>query len=235
MLKPERLVSSEARERFTREARASAAVQHPNVVTIHAVSEFNGLPYIVMELLAGTSLQDILDKESKLPIAAVIGYAHQLAAGLHAAHVKRIVHRDIKPANILVEKATGTLKITDFGLARLEDGTNLSQSGMMVGTPLYMAPEQFDGKATDHRADLYSYGGVLYALCAGAPPFHADSVMALMKKVCDSTPLPLRTMRPDTPTWLENLVMKLLAKTPGGRFGSAAEILRIIDSHANVR
>ncbi len=164
MLTPQFLVSADARERFKREARAVAAIQHESVITIYAVSEVHCLPYLVMEYLPGTTLQDRVEKEGALPLADVIRYGRQIASGSAAAHQQRVIHRDIKPANILLGREAGSIKITDFGLARDLDETRLSHDGMMVGTPLFMAPEQFTGKGVDHRSDLFSLGSVLYTL-----------------------------------------------------------------------
>ena len=232
MLKPERLVSSDARSRFHREAKASASIQHQNVVTIYAVSEFHGLPYIVMEYLEGTSLQQRLDLRQPIPIVDIVNYAHQLATGLGAAHAKKVIHRDIKPDNIVMNPTTGLLKITDFGLARVQDENYLSCEGQLVGTPLYMSPEQFAGGEVDHRADLFGYGSVLYALCAGSPPFMAESVMALMRKVTQSRSVSLKLLRPDVPMWLDSMIAQLHVKQPGQRLASAAEAVRIIETHA---
>ena len=238
MLTPERVVSSEARERLqAREARAAAAVQHANIVTIYAVSDMNGIPYLVMEYVAGTSLQDRLDKTKTLPIADIASYARQIALGLGHAHKQGVVHRDIKPANLLLQTDGDVLKITDFGLARVGVASNgqlmnsdldISSAGGWVGTPLFMAPEQFDSSAVDFRADLFSFGAVLYYLCTGKTPFMADSVPALMKQVCEKRPVSPRTLRPETPTWLEALILKLLQKSPAARGESALEVERYI-------
>jgi serine/threonine protein kinase len=234
MLKPERLVSSDARIRFQREARASAAIQHPNVMTIFAVREFKGLPYIVMEYLEGYSLQDRIDEGRPISIEEIVGYAHQLAQGLQAAHAKKVIHRDIKPDNLVVDRATGVMKITDFGLARVQDNANVSQAGYLVGTPLYMSPEQFAGGEIDHRADLFAFGNVLYALCTGSPPFASDSLITLMNKVAKTRPIALKVLRPDVPMWLDEIIGRLQAKTPMARYASAGDVLRAIETHAKV-
>ena len=231
MLTPERVVSTEARERFKREARAAAAVQHANIVTIYAVSEANGIPYLVMEYVAGISLQQRLDKLKTLPIADIASYARQIALGLGYAHKEGIVHRDIKPANILLQNDSDVVKITDFGLARVAakaGDVDLSSAGGWVGTPLFMAPEQFDSCAVDFHADLFSFGAVLYYLTTGKTPFIADSVPALMKQVCERRPISPRALRPETPTWLDTLIMKLLQKSPSARGESALEVERYI-------
>jgi HD-like signal output (HDOD) protein len=232
MMTPQHLVSADSRVRFQREARAAAGMQHENVVTIYAVSEVNGLPYLVMEYLPGTTLHDRVEKEGALPLEDVISYGRQIAAGLHAAHQRRIIHRDIKPANILLSQDKSSIKITDFGLARALDETRQSQDGMMIGTPLFMAPEQFSGVSVDHRADLFSLGSVLYTLCAGKTPFRGESVLVLMKQVSTATPVPLRSVRPDASAWLVNVINKLLAKLPASRYQTAAEVVQAFAKQA---
>src|SRR5204863_10215328 len=145
--------SATARKRFTREAQAAAAVSHDHIVTIHAVEEANGLPYLVMQYVAGQSLQDRLDKEGPLDLPEVLRIGMQAAAGLAAAHAHGIVHRDVKPANILLENGVERVKLTDFGLARAIDDASLTQSGVIAGTPQYMSPEQAEGQPADHRSD----------------------------------------------------------------------------------
>jgi eukaryotic-like serine/threonine-protein kinase len=232
MMTPERVVSSEAREWFKREARAAAAIQHENVVTIHAVSEMNGLPFLVMEFLPGTSLQDRVDDEGPLPLDDVVRFGRQIANGLVAAQARGVIHRDIKPANILLGSQVGTVKITDFGLARVQDDVHKSAAGVWVGTPIYMAPEQFNCEKLDHRADLFSFGSLLYTLCAGRPPFDAETIPAIMSLVCNGVPESLKKRRPDVPIWLESLITKLLAKAPASRYQSAAEVVQAFDRHA---
>jgi HD-like signal output (HDOD) protein/predicted Ser/Thr protein kinase len=235
MLTPERLVYAEARERFLREARTSAAIQHENVVNIYAVGETNGLPYLVMEYIEGRSLEEMVEKDGPLTIADIARYGRQIAAGLHAAHARQVIHRDIKPANILVGRESSTVKITDFGLARVAHESRLSQDGMWVGTPMYMAPEQFNGTGVDCRTDLFSLGSLLYTLCAGVAPFNAENVLGLMKQICTETPPPLHVRRPDLPSWLHNLIRQLHAKPPASRFSSAAEVIAAFDKNRGTR
>jgi HD-like signal output (HDOD) protein len=226
---PERLVSAESRTRFLREAETSASIQHANIISIYAVNEIHGLPYIVMEYISGQSLQALLDKGGPLPVADVVQYCRQIAAGLHAAHERRIVHRDIKPANVLVSEGSRWAKITDFGLARVLDDPGLTQQGMWAGTPQFMAPEQFNGGRVDHRADLFALGSVLYTLCAGAPPFPGDCTPTLMKQICNDRPRSLRLLRPDVPPWLESLIARLHAKAPAARFESASQVVEAFE------
>src|SRR5262249_18040637 len=147
-----------ARRRFTREGRAAAAVSHDHVITIHAVEDSGPLPYIVMQLVAGASLQERIDRAGPLPLVEVLRIGRQTAAGLAAAHAQGLVHRDVKPANILLENGIERVKLTDFGLARAADDASLTQSGAIAGTPAFMSPEQAEGKPIDHRSDLFSLG-----------------------------------------------------------------------------
>src|SRR5262249_12616885 len=162
-----------ARQRFLREARAAAAVSNQHVVGIYAVEE-EPVPYLVMEYVAGQTLQQKLDEGGPLQPKEVLRVGWQIADGLAAAHAIGLIHRDIKPGNILLEDSVERVKITDFGLARAADDASLTQSGQVAGTPAYMSPEQADGEKVDHRTDLFSLGSVLYAMCAGHPPFRAD-------------------------------------------------------------
>ncbi len=153
----------------------------------------------------------------------------QAASGLAAAHAQGLVHRDIKPSNILLENGVERVKITDFGLARSADDASLTQSGVVFGTPQYMSPEQARGEPVDHRADLFSLGCVLYAMGTGRSPFRAETSLAVLRRVCEDRPRPLRDLNPDVPDWLENIVMKLLAKEPADRFRSAVEVAGLLE------
>jgi serine/threonine protein kinase len=217
-----------ARRRFLREARAAAADAHEHVVAVHAVVESAGLPFLVMEYVPGRSLQDRLDKDGPLGLQEVLRIGMQTAAGLAAAHAQGLVHRDVKPANILLENGVERVRLTDFGLARATADAGVTQSGVVTGTPHYMAPEQARAEATDHRADLFSLGSTLYAMCAGHPPFRADSVVAVLRRVSDEQPRPLREINPDTPDWLAAIISRLHAKSPGERFQSAAEVAELL-------
>ena len=210
--------SAAARSRFAREARAAAAVVHENVVAIHAVDSWNGLPYLVMPCIAGRSLQERVDRDGPLAVKEVLRIGMQTALGLAAAHDQGLVHRDVKPSNILLENGVERVKLSDFGLARAVDDASLTQSGVVAGTPQYMSPEQARGEAVDHRSDLFSLGSVLYFMCAGHPPFRADSTPAVLRRVCDDRPRPLREVNPDVPDWLAEIVDRLHAKEPAGRF-----------------
>jgi WD40 repeat protein/serine/threonine protein kinase len=222
-----------ARQRFSREAQAAAAVRHENVITIHAVSETKGLPFLVMEYVAGGSLQDYLNLQGPPDWRDIARLGAEVAAGLTAAHQRGLIHRDIKPSNILLhaEGADGRLgraKIADFGLARAADETRLTLAGAVMGTPMYMAPEQAMCQPLDERADLFSLGSVLYTLCTGQEPFPDGSPMAVLRQVCDTTPRPIRELNPAIPPWLAATVERLHAKRPADRFASAAEVAELL-------
>ena len=153
----------------------------------------------------------------------------QAARALAAAHAQGVVHRDIKPANILLENCVERVKLTDFGLARAIDDASLTQSGVIAGTPQYMAPEQARGEPVDARSDLFALGAVLYAMAAGRPPFRANSAMAVLKRVCDDRHRPIRELNPDIPDWLEAVIDRLLAKDPADRFQTAAEVADLLE------
>jgi serine/threonine-protein kinase len=224
VLAPQWAGSAAARRRFAREARAAAAVRHPNVVAIHGVDEAGGLPYLVMEYVHGVSLEQRVERDGPPELKEILRIGMQAADGLAAAHAQGLVHRDVKPANILLENGVERVKLTDFGLARAIDDASLTQSGVIAGTPLYMAPEQARGEAVDHRADLFSLGSVLYLLCTGRPAFRAPSTLAVLKRVCEDRPRPIQEITPDAPAWLVEIVEALHAKDPAFRPQSAGEV-----------
>src|SRR5262249_40967530 len=227
-LLPELANTGSARQRFVREARAAAAVTHDHVIDVHAVEDAGPVPYLVMQFIDGLTLQEKLDRTGPLPPKEVLRIGLQVAAGLAAAHAQGLVHRDVKPANILLENGVERVKITDFGLARTVDDASLTQSGFVAGTPPYMSPEQANGAKIDPRSDLFSLGSVLYTLCAGHAPFRAETPMAVLRRVCEDTPRPLREVNPDIPDWLAALITRLHAKDPAGRFQSAAEVADLL-------
>jgi serine/threonine protein kinase len=231
VMAPPLAATASARKRFRREAQAAAAVRNEHIIDIHAVDEVHDLPYLVMEYVNGISLQEQLDQSGPLELKEVLRIGMQTAAGLDKAHAQGLIHRDIKPANILLENGVQRVKITDFGLARAVDDASLTQSGVIAGTPQYMAPEQARGEAVDHRADLFSLGSVLYAMCTGRPPFRASSVMAVLKRVSEDTPRPVREINPEVPKWLCAIIDKLHAKDPEDRFQSANEVAELLEQH----
>src|SRR5947209_304333 len=227
MLSPALAVNGTARQRFLREARAAAAVRHEHVVDIHAVEE-QPVPFLVMEYIDGQTLQQKLDKTGPLPIKDILRIGYQVAAGLAAAHRQGLIHRDIKPSNILLENKVERVKLSDFGVARAVDDASLTTSGQITGTPMYMSPEQAESRQVDRRSDLFSLGSVLYALCTGHPPFRAASAWAVLKRVCEDTPRPLRECNPEIPEWLAAIVNRLLAKRPEERFANAQEVADLL-------
>jgi eukaryotic-like serine/threonine-protein kinase len=227
VLSPLMATTSPARKRFLREARSSAQVRHENVVQVYEVGE-QPLPYIAMEFIPGETLQQRLDRLGPVEPAEVVRVGRQLAEGLAAAHAQDLIHRDIKPGNVLLEGGAGRVRITDFGLARAADDASISQSGIIAGTPMYMAPEQARGEELDQRADLFSLGSVLYQMAAGRPPFRANSTVAVLKRVADDTPRDIREVIPETPQWLCAIIAKLHAKDPGERYQSAREVAEVL-------
>lgn len=230
VLDPQLATTSPPRKRFLREARAAAAVKHENVVQVYAVEE-QPLPYMVMEFVDGKSLQELMDGTGPLELPDILKLGRQMAAGLAAAHEKGLIHRDIKPGNILTESGVEKrVKITDFGLARAADDASLTRTGIISGTPMYMAPEQALGMQLDHRADLFSLGSVLYQMACGRPPFRASTTVAVLRRVADETPRPIQDILPSVPDWFCRIVEKLHAKRPEDRIQSAREVAELFAS-----
>ncbi len=227
VLAPQMAATSPARKRFLREARSSAQIRHENVVQVYEVGE-QPLPYLVMEFIPGETLQQRLDRTGPVDPAEVLWVGRQIAEGLAAAHAQDLIHRDIKPGNVLIEGAQHKVKITDFGLARAADDASISQSGIIAGTPMYMAPEQARGEHIDHRADLFSLGSVLYQMVTGRPPFRANGSFAVLKRVAEDDPRPIREVIPEAPWWLCEIIAKLHAKNPAERFPSAREVADVL-------
>ncbi|KOV64148.1 serine/threonine-protein kinase [Streptomyces sp. MMG1121] len=217
------------RERFRREARVAAALSHRGVTVVHDFGECDGMPYLVMELLEGRDLSRLLtdNKGHPLPVDAVADIAAQVADALAYTHRHGIVHRDLKPANI-VRLTDGTVKICDFGIARLGHDIGLTArltgTGVALGTPHYMSPEQIGGGEVDQRSDLYSLGCVLYEIATGAPPFDLEDAWAILIGHRDTPPRPLRESRPELPRHLEEIILDLLAKQPAERPYDAGEL-----------
>ena len=228
VLAPELATSAASRKRFSREAKSAAAVVHPHVVPIQTVDEHDGLPYLVMPVIEGKSLQQRVDFDGPLEIVEVVRIAGQVAEGLAAAHDQGLVHRDIKPANILLENGVERVQITDFGLARAADDASMTRSGVIAGTPQYMSPEQAHGDTIDQRSDLFSLGSLIYFMLTGRSPFRAETTMGVLNRVANDDPRPLRSIDPNVPDWLQAIVTRLLAKQPVDRYQSAAEVAELL-------
>ena len=224
VLAPHLMSSGAARKRFTREAQAAAAIMHEHVVPIYDVVNQNDTCYLVMQYIAGPSLQERVDRHGPLTVAEVLRVGVQIAAGLHAAHQQGLVHRDVKPGNILLEESVDRVLISDFGLARTADDANLTRSGAITGTPHYMSPEQASGAAIDARSDLFSLGSVLYFACTGRPAFRAPQIMAVLNRICHYPHRRVTEVNAEIPGPLADLIDRLLAKTPADRYPSAAEV-----------
>lgn len=228
---PEQSFARVLRERFRREARVAAALQHRGVTVVHDFGEFEGGLYLVMELLDGRNLSQLLQdgKGQPLPVPDVVDIAEQVSSALAYTHQQGIVHRDLKPANIM-RLSDGTVKILDFGIARLGADigftSRLTGTGIAMGTPHYMSPEQIGGAVVDHRSDLYSLGCVLYELATGAPPFDLEDAWAILVGHRDTAPEPPRARRAELPVFFEEAVLDLLAKEPGSRPPDARELVR---------
>lgn len=212
-----------ARDRFEREAKAVARLQHRNVVTIHELGDHEGTPYIVMELLSGADLDAVIRSGQSLTLAGKLDIVIQICAGLRYAHDRGIVHRDIKPGNVRVLEDS-TVKILDFGIAKFANNS-ITRSGTILGTAYYMAPEQILGQTVDGRADLFATGVLLHELVVGEKPFRGDSPTAVGYQVVHVDPPALRDRMPHLPGALNDIVAKALRKRPQDRFANAGEML----------
>jgi predicted Ser/Thr protein kinase len=232
-------------ERFRREARAAATLNHPNIVQVFDVGNVDSLHYIAQELIDGQNLREVLDRDGAISLDDSVEVLVGVASALEVASEAGITHRDIKPENIM-RSSRGVIKVADFGLARLgadagATQANLTQAGLTLGTPRYMSPEQVQGQAVDVRSDLYSLGVSMYHLLAGRPPFEADDPLALALMHLQETPKPLDRVRnkkdssgsPDLPEWLVAVVSRLINKLPQDRFQSPSELLDAIRNEAS--
>jgi serine/threonine protein kinase len=229
VMSPHLASSGSARRRFAREAKAAAAVLHPNVIAIHSVASEDANPYLVMPYVRGASLQKRIDSQGPLPLKDTLRIGAQIAAGLAAAHEQGLVHRDIKPANILLEEGVERVTITDFGLARAVDDASMTCSGVIAGTPQYMSPEQTRGEPIDARSDLFSLGSVLYAMCAGRSPFRAETTYGVLHRIANDNPTPVCEVNTDVPVWLGHIIERLMVKRPEDRFESAAQVAELLE------
>jgi serine/threonine protein kinase len=220
---PKFLAKPASRERFFREARAVAAVKNDHIVTIYAVDEANGVPYLALEYLHGCTLEQFLRSGHALTMPQRVHIARQVAVGLAAAHEHNVIHRDIKPENIWLEAPEGRVKLIDFGLARVPQASNATVEGTVMGTPAYMSPEQAKGVESEPRSDLFSLGAVLYRLLAGRIPFKGDTPLATVLALTNDPHVPLPTLNPTVPPALAVFVDRLLSKVPEGRPATAKD------------
>ena len=226
ILKEEHCLDEEHKRRFLKEGEAAGALAHPNIVTIYDVGSIEGAPYIMMELLEGRNLGDTLDEGEKLSTLKVVNIAMQLASALDYAHAKGVVHRDLKPDNIMLTTDNETIKIADFGVARMANALDkeTTQVGMMLGTPRYMSPEQASGLPIDGCSDLFTVGVILYELITGQKAFDAESMPTLIMQIVKKDPIPIRQISSDTPVGLQKIINKLLQKKPEKRFQSGQDL-----------
>ncbi len=239
---PQHAIKPTAKDRFLREARAQAAVEHDHIITIHQVGEEGDVPFIAMPLLKGQTLADVLKANPAVPVGDAIQIAGEMAAGLAAAHEQNLVHRDIKPANVWLEGRSRRVKILDFGLARTEGddagAEPVTQEGAIIGTPAYMSPEQAQGESLDARTDLFSLGIVLYQMLTGFQPFTGKNTTAILMTVVSHSPPRPAELNPEVPAELDRLTMQLLAKSASDRPVSAeavAEALCVVRASLNPR
>ena len=230
-----RVTTTSARDRFLREARAMAAIEHDHIVTIYQVGEENGVPFLAMPLLRGQSLADRLQTGKPLTVQSILRLGRETAQGLAAAHRCGLIHRDIKPANIWLEQNPDSsdpddswkVKILDFGLALgIEDASHLTESGIVIGTPSYMAPEQAQAEHVDGRADLFSLGCILYQMVTGKIAFQGKNALSTVLSVVSDTPTPVAEINPSLPEEIIGLIDSLMAKSPKDRPSSAREVAK---------
>ena len=218
----------EARARFFREAETAGRLNHPNIVTIYDVGEERGLAYIAMEYLKGKHLSDYARSDTLMEPRKVLEIIGRTAEALGFAHKQQVVHRDIKPANLMYDAATDVLKITDFGIARLSD-SGQTRTGIVLGTPSFMSPEQLEGRTVTGHSDLFSLGVSLFQLLTGQLPFAADSMTGLMQQIAEAPHPPLRAFRPDLPACVEAILDRALAKNPSDRFDTGAQMAAALE------
>lgn len=230
VLAPHLAHSGAARQRFAREAQSAAAVVHENVVPIHNVDTDGKLPFLVMQYVAGESLQGRVDRSGSLGTQETLRIGCQIANGLAAAHEQGLVHRDVKPGNVLLEESVDRVLISDFGLARAADDASVTRSGVIAGTPHYMSPEQARGDFIDARSDLFGLGSVLYFMCVGHPPFRATGAMGVLHRICNDQHRPVDEINPTVPAPLADLIDELLSKSPDQRPPTSADVATRLNS-----
>ena len=227
-LSPELEHDQSARRRFLREAKAAAAVENDFIVPIHAADDVGGFPFLVMSLIDGQSVQQRIDEPTPLAINEIVRIGTQIAKGLEAFHSRGLVHRDLKPSNILLQKPDNRVRITDFGLAKCADDSQLTKSGTIIGTPHYMSPEQAWGKDVDFRSDLYSLGATLYACITARAPYEGQNSLHILNQLREGSPPRILDLNPGAPPWLVEIIEKLMHRQPSERFQNAADIIKAL-------
>jgi serine/threonine protein kinase len=213
---------AEYEARFYTEAKAAGGLNHPNIIIIYDIGKSGHLVYMAMEYIEGRELREMLAEGKPLPVAQAVEFAAQVGEGLAYAHQHQVVHRDIKPANIMITP-DGRAKIADFGIARMRSSETRTQTGVILGSPKYISPEQVVGKRADHRSDIFSLGVILYECITGSTPFNGEGLSALMYQITNHDPAPPSSSNPQVPVMLDYIIAKVLAKAPEARYQSAAD------------
>jgi len=213
---------AEYEARFYTEAKAAGGLNHPNIIIIYDIGKSGHLVYMAMEYIEGQELREMLTDGKPIPVAKAVDFAAQVGEGLAYAHQHQVVHRDIKPANIMITP-DGRAKIADFGIARMRSSETRTQTGVILGSPKYISPEQVVGKRADHRSDIFSLGVILYECITGATPFNGEGLSALMYQITNHDPAPPSSSNSQVPVMLDYIVAKVLAKSPEARYQSAAD------------
>ncbi len=230
VLSRELMGSEENIERFKREAKTAARLEHPNIVQVFDVGEHEGWYYLAMQFVEGKPLDKIIEERGKLPLAQALGVVRRIATALAAAHKAGVIHRDIKPANVLISKE-GVVKVVDFGLARsVESGATISSEGQIVGTPHYMAPEQAQGQKVDARTDIYALGATLYHLVTGARCFNGPSPVSILIKQVQEMPPPPHEVNPELSPAVTEVIFSMMSKDPARRPQTAEEVIKALDT-----
>ena len=228
VLSPDMITSKTVLDRFRREAETVAQLSHPNIVPLHFIGQQDDLLYLAMQCVDGGSIGDRLKREGRLPVEDAVRVMREVASALSHAHKRGVIHRDIKPANVLVDADSGRSLVTDFGIARTADASTLTATGMMVGTPAYLSPEQVTGEPMDHRVDIFALGVMAFEMLSGRVAYEAPTAGAAMMKRLAGPPEPVTKLRPDVPDELAAVITRCLAADPDDRFQSAGDIIRAL-------
>src|ERR1700741_2481674 len=219
--------------RFQTEARAAGLLTHPNIVVVYDAGEEDGLYFITMELIEGKSLQALLDSGHSFPVPRVLRIMEQTCSALQLAHERNIIHRDIKPANLMLT-ADDTVKVTDFGTAKILQFGTVQQTTHVMGTPSYMSPEQVKGRPVDGRSDIFSLGVLLYEILTGEKPFPGQSITTVIYKIVNEEPIPPRTLNPSLHPGLNEIALRALAKEPEVRYQTCREMLEDLHNYRSL-